>query len=175
MLLRSLGYPTRLVSGFYADEDDLDRRSGFAALDADDLHTWIEVRLADGMWITVDPVPGQPMLNLPRPAGEWLVMTLRATARTAADHLVLLSLAAAIVVMLVLLRHELRDRLATLRCRWLGRFWPELVPGGLVHEIDRALYRGAPGDVALRSEIAREALRRFTRKSLRQHKPDSSS
>lgn len=71
ILLRSLGYPTRLVSGLYASENDIDPRSGYAELGAKHVHFWIEVQLADGTWMTVDPSPGYPMWNLPMSVGQW--------------------------------------------------------------------------------------------------------
>ncbi len=58
LALRSLGYPTRVVSGFYADPDAYVARSGHTAVRADHAHFWVEVRCAPGMWLTVDATPG---------------------------------------------------------------------------------------------------------------------
>ncbi|GIW75298.1 MAG: hypothetical protein KatS3mg104_0361 [Phycisphaerae bacterium] len=71
ILLRSLGYPTRLVSGLYASERDVNPTSGFAELGSEHVHFWIEIQLADGTWMTVDPSPGYPMWNLPMSVGQW--------------------------------------------------------------------------------------------------------
>lgn len=46
LLLRSLGYTTRLVSGFYADPERFDIESRHTPVFADDVHFWVEVRAA---------------------------------------------------------------------------------------------------------------------------------
>jgi hypothetical protein len=65
LMLRSAGYPTRMVSGFYASDGAVDQRSGYALLDARHTHFWCEVSLADGTWIVVDSTPGYPVLQSP--------------------------------------------------------------------------------------------------------------
>ncbi len=57
MLLRSVGYPCRLVSGFYASPDQYDRLSGQTAVYPEHLHTWIEV-YCHGVWLPVETTPG---------------------------------------------------------------------------------------------------------------------
>ena len=120
MLLRSLDYPTRLVSGLYASENDVDERSGFVALDADDVHFWIEVRLADGTWITIDPSPGYPMLNFPTPPGEWLTSVWRDARFAVSNHAVAFVLSIAGVTGIVLFRRQLIDAVATALCHLRG-------------------------------------------------------
>ncbi len=120
MLLRSLGYPTRLVSGFFAATEDVDPRSGFVPLDADDVHFWIEVRLADGTWVTVDPTPGYPMLNLPTPPGEWLASFWHEGQVMVAANRVAAGLVVTAVVLGFVLRYQWIDALATLFCRLRG-------------------------------------------------------
>ena len=58
LTLRHLGYPTRVVSGFYARAEDYSTRTGQTAVNADDLHFWIEVQSADGTWLTTEVTPG---------------------------------------------------------------------------------------------------------------------
>jgi hypothetical protein len=58
MILRSLGYPTRAVSGFYADSKRYDRRAGQTAVVPADTHFWLEVGLCRGVWAPVEPTPG---------------------------------------------------------------------------------------------------------------------
>lgn len=120
MLLRSLDYPTRLVSGLYADESGIDARSGFAALNADDVHFWIEVRLADGTWITVDPSPGYPMLNFPVPMGERLAGVWSDTRRAITTHAMAIGVAVAALTVTFLARRRLIDAVATALCRLRG-------------------------------------------------------
>lgn len=57
LLLRGMGYPTRLVSGFYAHEDRFDNRAQQTAVLSEDVHTWLEVYLG-GHWIPIEPTPG---------------------------------------------------------------------------------------------------------------------
>jgi protein-glutamine gamma-glutamyltransferase len=56
VLLRSLGWPTRLVSGFYASPEAYDRSAGQTIVTSDDLHTWLEVWV-DGDWVPLEPTP----------------------------------------------------------------------------------------------------------------------
>ena len=58
LLLRSCGYPTRLVSGFYADSNGYDRRAGQTAVVTDDAHVRLEVGASRGTWVPVEPTPG---------------------------------------------------------------------------------------------------------------------
>jgi protein-glutamine gamma-glutamyltransferase len=58
VLLRLQGYPTRLVTGFYADARRYDRRAGQTAVVKDDTHVWLEVSLGQETWIPVEPTPG---------------------------------------------------------------------------------------------------------------------
>lgn len=116
LLLRSLGYPARLVSGLYADESGIDDRSGFAALGADDVHFWIEVRLADGTWVTVDPSPGYPMLNLPTPPGEWLAGVWNDTRQLVTANALTFVAGLVGAGALFVLRRQVIDGLATAAC-----------------------------------------------------------
>src|SRR5205085_1957064 len=68
VLLRVLGYPTRLVSGFYAAPGRYDPQTGHTPVVQDDLHFWAEVRLPPGDWLVVEPAPGYEVLG-PSPSG----------------------------------------------------------------------------------------------------------
>ncbi len=58
VLLRHLGYPTRLVGGFYARPDEYSRLTGTTAVRAGDVHYWTQVQTPDGGWVNVEPTPG---------------------------------------------------------------------------------------------------------------------
>jgi transglutaminase-like putative cysteine protease len=58
ILLRHQGYSTRLVSGFYARDDRHDRRANQTAILPQDIHTWVEVRVAERGWVPIEPTPG---------------------------------------------------------------------------------------------------------------------
>ncbi len=57
-LLRQLGYPTRLVSGYYLDEKSYDAKARCCLATTTDLHFWIEFALPDQTWVPFDPTPG---------------------------------------------------------------------------------------------------------------------
>ncbi len=58
LMLRSLGYQARLVSGFYVDPHKYDRFARHTEVLSDDVHLWTEVRTACGLWIPLEPTPG---------------------------------------------------------------------------------------------------------------------
>ncbi|MBI3407339.1 MAG: transglutaminase domain-containing protein [Planctomycetes bacterium] len=63
VLLRSLGYTTRLVSGFYVAPENYDPQSRHTPVVHEDLHFWAEVRLPSGDWLIVEPTPGYDVLQ----------------------------------------------------------------------------------------------------------------
>lgn len=76
LLLRTLGYETRVVSGFYADPEEFDRTSRLTSVYADDAHFWVEVLAIPNQtdpaseapkhhWIAVEPTPGYEVLLAP--------------------------------------------------------------------------------------------------------------
>lgn len=113
LMLRSLGYSTRLVGGLYADQPTVDARSGFAPLDASAAHFWIEVRLADGTWVTVDPTPGYPLLQLPVSPAERLAQAFAVASGFVVRHTGKLTLVAAVAGVLFALRRRLIDAACT--------------------------------------------------------------
>lgn len=58
MLLRARGFPTRLVTGFYADPEDFEYATGQTVIRKEDLHTWVQVSIDGKNWISVEPTPG---------------------------------------------------------------------------------------------------------------------
>lgn len=76
MLIRELGYQTRLVGGLYARAERFDRGASQTAVLREDAHVWIEVSLDGRTWIAVEPTPGfaPPRESLPwsqRLAAVW--------------------------------------------------------------------------------------------------------
>ena len=62
VLLRSLGYQTRVISGLYADPKNYDRLAKSTGVFANDVHFWTEVQTKDGAWVAVEPTPGYKVL-----------------------------------------------------------------------------------------------------------------
>jgi hypothetical protein len=58
LMLRSLGYQTRLAAGFYVPPDRTDPASGLTPVRGADAHVWPEVRTASGLWVAIEPTPG---------------------------------------------------------------------------------------------------------------------
>jgi len=69
LMLRSLGFSTRLVSGFYANPERYDVRKRHTAVHSSDVHFWCEVFVGAGTWVTLDPAPGYEVLG--PPPGVW--------------------------------------------------------------------------------------------------------
>jgi len=65
LMLRSLGFSTRLVSGFYADPKRYDARKRHTAVHSSDVHFWCEVYVGAGTWVTLEPTPGYEVLSPP--------------------------------------------------------------------------------------------------------------
>jgi hypothetical protein len=117
VLLRSLGYPTRVVSGLYAAPGRFDTRTRHTPVTREDVHFWAEVRLPDGLWVAVEPTPGYELLPPVRPWTERLARALAVAAQWARRHAVGLLAAAAVLVVLAVRRRELLDGVATLAFR----------------------------------------------------------
>ncbi|MCG8405198.1 MAG: transglutaminase-like domain-containing protein, partial [Phycisphaerales bacterium] len=58
LALRSLGYRTRVVSGFYVNPRNYVAAAGYTTVKTDDAHFWIEIQTTPGVWISLDPTPG---------------------------------------------------------------------------------------------------------------------
>ena len=57
MMARELGFPSRLVTGFYVRPDSFDLAAGHARVLPQDVHVWAEIRLGDGRWFEVEATP----------------------------------------------------------------------------------------------------------------------
>ncbi len=75
-LLRSLDYPARFVSGFYARPDRYDPKSGLTAVLSEDVHCWAEVLVQRDYWVTLEPSPGYELLAPPMSLMEWIASFL---------------------------------------------------------------------------------------------------
>ena len=120
MLLRELGYPTRLVTGFYAHQDRFDRRSGQTTVLQDDVHVWAEVYAGNKLWIPIEPTPGY------EPPTEHLTFTQWAMACAAnilgwcRRHSILLLMIAAGLVITFLTRNDWLAFFGNALCRIMG-------------------------------------------------------
>jgi transglutaminase-like putative cysteine protease len=118
LLLRGLGYSTRLVSGFYADPARYDVKSRSTPVSPRDVHVWAEVYVGSGTWLELEATPGYELLTTPATLWEqaWqrLVDALAWAGRNAAS----LSAALALVFGGWWRRRWLWERCSTMV--WLG-------------------------------------------------------
>ena len=114
LLLRSLGYSTRMVSGFYANPANYDVRRQHTAVSAGDVHFWPEVYIGAATWVTVEPTPGFEVLG-PLPTWwqiAWSVVVAFAT--FAARHAVAGSILVLTLIVVVIFRQRIVERFASL-------------------------------------------------------------
>jgi protein-glutamine gamma-glutamyltransferase len=121
LMLRSLGYPTRAVSGFYADSKRYDRRAGQTAVVGDDTHVWLEVALTPGVWVPVEPTPGYEPPRMARTYGEMALACLAELEGLLRAHWGLALLGASLAFTGAWRRRSLLDAIASLI--WRGRLF----------------------------------------------------
>jgi len=118
-LLRSLGYSTRLVSGFYARPDNYDVRKQHTAVFARDAHFWCEVCIGMDTWITIEASPGYGLLTPPLSFGAQLMQRcLDAWHAAVANTFLLLALLITGTGVLLYRRH-ISAMLLTWYWRWI--------------------------------------------------------
>jgi len=125
LMLRHLGYPTRLVAGFYARPERFDRAAGQTTVLSQDAHVWVEVRIDEHTWLTIEPTPGYEPPREVRTWQRWAAMTIRSVLDWSAHHP--LTLAFSVVLCAVGWRTRLwwLDAVAGAICRLSGRGRPE--------------------------------------------------
>ncbi len=121
ILLRDLGYPTRLVTGFYADRNRYDHRAGQTTVLAEDVHVWVEVKIDGRTWVPVEPSPGY---EPPRESLTWrqhVAQVWDSVCQWFGSHLAVLALALAVAVTGWFTRIHWLDGTLTLAFRIAGR------------------------------------------------------
>ena len=84
MLIRKLGIPCRLCTGFFASPARYDARAGQTEVIPEDLHTWAEVYI-HGIWIPIEPTGSYPQPREHRSWQQWAIQSawfIRDTIRT---------------------------------------------------------------------------------------------
>ena len=119
MLLRSLGYSARLVSGFYVEPDRYEVRSQHTPVLQEDVHFWAEVFAGGDNWIPIEPTPGYELLKPPPTLIEQLHATAVAALIFLLSNALLITLNLAMVTWLFVQRRFLADQVATAMWRWL--------------------------------------------------------
>ncbi|MDA7980300.1 MAG: transglutaminase-like domain-containing protein [Pirellulales bacterium] len=114
LMLRSQGYPTRLVTGFYADPDRYDYHSDSTAVLMNDVHAWAEVLVHDTGWVAIEPTPGYSPPPEWRSWWDWCKFASWAILTAAIEHWVALILGAIVVLLAIRFRVELANLLLSL-------------------------------------------------------------
>lgn len=118
--LRLMGYPARVVGGYYAAPGRYDARTRHTPVTGEDVHFWAEVQLPSGAWAAVEPTPGYelmaPAFSIADRAAEllwsaWLGIRSNALA---------LALGAAALALVVACRRRILDLGSTLAWRILA-------------------------------------------------------
>lgn len=113
VMLRSLDYPTRLVSGFYASPENYDSTTGHTAVLPEDVHFWCEVYVGANTWLPLEPTPGYEILAPRLSVMQWLGLQLQNIAEWTRQRWPMVT--AAVVLLLVGWKigvwQSLRDRL----------------------------------------------------------------
>ncbi|MCA9048814.1 MAG: hypothetical protein KDA89_08810 [Planctomycetaceae bacterium] len=119
-LLRSLGYSTRLISGFYAHPKNYDNRKQHTAVFARDAHFWCEVFIGSDAWITIEATPGYEILGPPPTFFERLMQRAQQLFLAAVANAVPLTAAVLLLSLMVAYRRTVRERMLTWHWRWLA-------------------------------------------------------
>ncbi len=122
IMLRSLGYPTRLVSGFYANPERFDSHKRHTPVLAEDAHIWCEISVGARTWLTVEASPGYEILQPIPTFWQRVVQGLKAFLLRALQNWMLVLIAAVVAAVLWRKRQMTADFLQT--------FWWTVRPAG---------------------------------------------
>jgi protein-glutamine gamma-glutamyltransferase len=114
LMLRSLGFSTRAVSGFYASPERYDARKQHTAVHSSDVHFWCEVYLGSGTWATVEPSPGYEILGPPPGLWKRILLSAKVAATWMLAHWILVAGTSAAVLITYRRRRVLLDFVSTL-------------------------------------------------------------
>ncbi|MFO1002025.1 MAG: transglutaminase-like domain-containing protein [Planctomycetaceae bacterium] len=113
LMLRSLGFSTRVVSGFYASPEKYDPRKRHTPVHNADAHVWCEVYVGSSTWITLEPSPGYEILTPPPGFFARCLMALNVIWKWMLQHWLLSCTFTAMVIAGYLKRNQLQDRVLT--------------------------------------------------------------
>jgi hypothetical protein len=163
VLLRILGYHTRLVSGFYVSPEHYDAATRHTPVVPEDLHFWAEVKRPAGDWLVVEATPGYEVLRPDVGLSERLWPALLAAGTWVCEHAVELTGGMLLLGCLWWWRRELADAAAVRLWRWFpGRTWRQCVRRALRLLEWRGRWAGQPRQASqtvpgwLRAALRRE-------------------
>lgn len=113
LMLRSLGFSTRVVSGFYASPDNFDPQKRHTSVNNADAHFWCEVFVGSSTWITLEPTPGYDVLTPPPGFFARCLIAIKTILKWLLIHWLLTLSLSAMAVIAYLNRHLIQDRVST--------------------------------------------------------------
>lgn len=135
VMMRSLGYATRLVSGFYARPERYDSRGRHTSVLGADAHVWCEVLIGSGTWITIEPSPGYVVPGRPPGTLQWLWSGIGHVLQVCRRSWQVCLTVSLTMAALILFRKELTAWLRTQLWQW----FPERTPRGRMLQTVRLL------------------------------------
>ena len=113
LMLRSLGFSTRVVSGFYARPENFDPQKRHTSVHNADAHFWCEVYIGSSTWITLEPSPGYEVLTPPPRFLARCLIALKAASKWLLSHWLLTISVSAVAVLGFMKRRAVHDRVST--------------------------------------------------------------
>ncbi|MEW4570047.1 transglutaminase-like domain-containing protein [Tautonia sp. JC769] len=114
LMLRSLGYPTRVVGGLYVDPKRYDPVARHVAVASGDAHLWVEVQVPGGDWVAVEPTPGFELMPPVRSPLDRVLAGLGSAGKWAGRNAAGLGFVAVGIGLLAWRRRDVLDRAWTL-------------------------------------------------------------
>jgi hypothetical protein len=113
LMLRSLGFSTRVVSGLYASPENFDPKKRHTSVHSADAHFWCEVYIGSSTWITLEPSPGFEVLTPPPGFFARCLIALKTTLKWMLNHWLLSLSVTAVMIVAFVKRHRIHDRVST--------------------------------------------------------------
>lgn len=113
VLLRSLGYPSRMVGGYYVDPQQRGWWFGRTQVRTNDVHYWTQVRLADGTWVNLEPTPGYELPSRTSPEPNRFYAGWNLAIRWTRENVAIVGALSVLVIAISASRRWLMSRLAT--------------------------------------------------------------
>ena len=121
VMLRKLGYPTRLATGFYVRPDRYDRLARQTPVLGEDVHVWAEVCIDGKHWIPIEPTPGYEPPSEAQSWTQWAATVVASLFSWVRDHWLFIGLGLSVVVVSLIWRRAFLDCIASGTWRLLGR------------------------------------------------------
>jgi hypothetical protein len=126
LMLRSLGYSSRVCLGYYAAPEAYDSETAHTPVKTSDLHVWPEILLNNNHWLVVEPTPGYQTLPRLKPWRERLLDALTAALSWLKQNIIAVILAVGLFAILVVKWRFLWDWSHTMILKLFpGQTWQE--------------------------------------------------